>query len=172
MLPLLNNLRRIARRLEIITLDLCVALTVIMCVVLLAELVARNVFSSTFLWSMELATTCFVWVAFLGATAAIRQGEHFSVDLIGRWATEGSALDHALKILTAVIIIAFGMVLLWKGFGFAANGMRRFSFSLGIPQGYTMLIMPISGALILFYGIIEMLQLSLRGWTDKGANGE
>ncbi|MDO6732598.1 TRAP transporter small permease [Marinovum sp. 2_MG-2023] len=141
------------------TLNFCALLAVLMSVTLLAELVARNLFGSTLIWSAEFATMCFVWIAFLGSTAAARRGDHFSVDLIGRWATTGSRFEFWLRVLTAGIFAGFGAVLLVAGIGFAEAGMRRFSFSLGMPQGYTMMIMPLSGALFLFYGCVELLEL-------------
>lgn len=172
----LDGLERIARRLELVTLDICVLLIVVMCGVLLGELVARNVFATTFLWSLELATTCFVWMAFLGSTVAVRRQEHFSVDLIAAWAAPGSRASLVLKVLGVIIVALIGAVLLWKGISFAQGGMRRFSFSLGIRQGYTMMIMPITGGLILFYALIELLALGLgrnsSGVADDVTGGE
>lgn len=168
---LLNGLGRVARRLELLTLDVCVILVVVMCGVLLGELVARNIFSSTFLWSIELATTCFVWMAFLGGTVAVRRHEHFNVDLIGKWAPPGSQADFSLKVLGVLVVGTIGAVLLWKGIPFASGGMRRFSFSLGIRQGYTMLVMPIAGGLILFYSLIDLLSLYLRRRPDGAVDG-
>jgi TRAP-type transport system small permease protein len=173
---LLDGLERVARRLELITLDICVLLIVVMCGVLLSELVARNVFATTFLWSLELATTCFVWMAFLGSTVAVRRQEHFSVDLIATWAPPGGRASYILRVLGVIIVAIIGIVLLWKGIPFAQGGMRRFSFSLGIRQGYTMMIMPITGGLILFYALVELLALSLGraslGVADDLANEE
>lgn len=158
-----ERLGRIALLLEITTLNFCVLLTVIMSATLLAELVARNLIGTTLIWSAEFATTCFIWIAFLGSTAAARRRDHFSVDLIGRWAPAGSRAEHWLLVLTATIFAGFGVVLLVNGIGFVETGMHRFSFSLGVPQGYTMLIMPLSGGLFLFYGCVELLEL----FTDE-----
>ncbi|SHH87177.1 TRAP transporter small permease [Cognatishimia maritima] len=152
-------LGRVASLLETTTLNLCVLLAVLMSATLLAELVARNLIGTTLIWSAEFATMCFIWIAFLGSTAAARRRDHFNVDLIGRWVPAGSPAEHWLLALTAAIFAGFGAVLLINGISFAETGMRRFSFSLGIPQGYTMLIMPVSGALFLFYGCVELLEL-------------
>jgi len=163
---LLNGLGRVARRLELLTLDVCALLALVMCSVLLGELAARNIFSTSFVWSIELSTVCFVWMSFLGGTVAVRRHEHFNVDLIEKWAPPGSLADLSLKFLAVVIVGGIGAVLLWKGIPFASAGMRRFSFSLGIPQGYTMLVMPIAGGLILFYSLVDLLSLSLRQRPD------
>lgn len=154
-----RNLGRVARLFEITTLNVCVLLAVVMSGTLLAELVARNLMGTTLIWSAELATQCFIWIAFLGSTAAARRREHFSVDLIERWVPAESSADYVLQVLTAFIFAGFGAILVIKGIDFAHAGMRRFSFSLGIPQGYTMMIMPVSGALFLFYGLCELLEL-------------
>lgn len=163
---LLHGLGRMARRLELLTLDMCVLLAVVMCCVLLGELAARNIFYTSFVWSIELSTVCFVWMSFLGGTVAVRRHEHFNVDLIAKWAPPGSRADLSLKFLAVIIVGAIGAVLLWKGIPFASAGMRRLSFSLGIRQGYTMLVMPIAGGLILFYSLVDLLSLSLRQRPD------
>ncbi len=153
------SLSRIARLFDIVTLNFCAFLAIVMSLTLLSELVARNLMGTTIIWSAELATMCFVWIAFLGSTAAARRRSHFSVDLLDRWIIPGGKGDYALDLLAAAVFVAFGAVLLLYGIDFVQNGMRRFSFSLGIAQGYAMVVMPLSGALFAFYGLCELLSL-------------
>lgn len=159
------RLSRISSFLENSTLNLCALAALAMCVTLLSELVARNFLGTTLIWSSEFATICFVWIAFLGSTVAARRREHFNVDLLGSLAPPGSRSDRCLELLTEFVFIGFGAVLLVYGIGFSGAGMRRFSFSLGIPQGYTMAVMPVSGALFLFYGLMDLLEIALRKRT-------
>lgn len=169
MIIIIKNLQRISRLIEITTLNFCVLLAVLMCATLLAELIARNFLGTTIIWSAEFATMCFIWIAFMGSTAAARRSEHFNVDLIERWAPAGSRLDFWLKVLAAAVFSGFGAVLLINGINFVEAGMSRFSFSLGIPQGYTMVIMPVSGALFLFYGLLDLMELF---WNKENTNAE
>ena len=45
-------------------------------VILFAGMVSRYVFRSPFVWSDELASILFLWLAMLGAVVAFRRGEH------------------------------------------------------------------------------------------------
>ncbi|SED50684.1 TRAP transporter small permease [Rhodobacter sp. 24-YEA-8] len=134
-------------------LNFCAILLVVMCGALLLELVARNLFRHSFIWSMETATICFVWIAFLGGSVAALRKEHFAVDLLSGVVAPGSPVARGLEILGHALFTGLGLLFLVYGWKFAMAGMMRHSFSLGIPQGYTMLIMPLSGALFTISGL-------------------
>ena len=54
-------------------------------VVLFAGVVARYVFHTPLVWSDELASILFLWLAMLGAVVALRRGEHMRMTaLVGR----------------------------------------------------------------------------------------
>ena len=75
-----TGVRRWAARAEA-TLGLVVetaaaALVAVETAVLLAGIIARYVFHSSLVWSDELASILFLWLAMLGAVVAFRRGEH------------------------------------------------------------------------------------------------
>src|SRR5690606_39279634 len=51
-------------------------------VILFANVVARYVFNSGFPWAEELVRYQVVWMVFLGASVAARQGIHIGVDIL------------------------------------------------------------------------------------------
>src|SRR5215475_11708455 len=51
-------------------------------VILLAGVVSRYVFHQPILWSDELASILFLWMAMLGAVVALRRGEHMRMTAI------------------------------------------------------------------------------------------
>ncbi|WP_353174550.1 TRAP transporter small permease [Paracandidimonas soli] len=157
---------RLVVRLEDCVLNICSLLVVVMSVSLLLEVGSRNLFSYSFVWAMELATACFIWVAFLGATVGVRRNEHFVVDLLYRWFPEGHPVSIFLQVLSYLLIALLGMVFLVHGLDFVGSGMRRYSFSLGIKQGYLMLIMPISGALFIINAVYGLLRVA----AEKGSH--
>src|SRR3954470_12889609 len=50
--------------------------------VLLAGIVARYVFHNSLVWSDELASILFLWLAMLGAAVAFRRGEHMRMTAV------------------------------------------------------------------------------------------
>ena len=50
--------------------------------VLLSGIVARYVFHAPLIWSDELASILFLWLAMLGAVVALRRGEHMRMTAI------------------------------------------------------------------------------------------
>jgi len=147
------------KALESQVLNLCGVLIVVMCVTLLLELAARGFFHHSFVWSVELATVCFIWIAFLGGTAGVLRKEHFVVDVLSTWFPEGHPVSVALELLSIAVILIIGVVFAVYGIDFVKSGMHRFSFSLGIRQGYTMTVMPICGALFIINSIYHLLVL-------------
>src|SRR5262244_2795279 len=51
-------------------------------VILLAGVVSRYVFHRPLLWSDELASILFLWLAMLGAVVALRRGEHMRMTAV------------------------------------------------------------------------------------------
>src|SRR6476660_7842574 len=75
-------------------------------VVLLAGVISRYVFHSPIIWSDELASILFLWLAMLGAVVAFRRAEHMRMTALvaragprARLFLEGLALSAALAFL-------------------------------------------------------------------------
>ena len=84
-------------------------LVVVEIAVLLAGVVSRFVFHHAFVWSDELASILFLWLAMLGAVIALQRGEHMRLTAIvsgmaPRWRARAEAL--------AVIVPALFLLLL------------------------------------------------------------
>ena len=98
----------------------------------------------------------------------VRRNEQFVVDLLYRWFPEEHPVSAILQVFSYLLILLLGWVFLAYGLDFVESGMRRYSFSLGIKQGYLMLIMPISGALFMVNAVHGLLQTA----TKKGSHHE
>lgn len=81
------------------TLVLCLAA---MCVMVFGNVVLRHFFDSGINVSEELSRFLFIWLTFLGATVAMRHGEHLGVDVVAR------RLPARLR--TPVAVLAHGLV--------------------------------------------------------------
>ena len=82
--------------------------------ILFAGIVARALFSEPLIWSDELASTLFLWLAMLGAAIALRRGEHMRMTALvaglpqnGRRFLDAVALSAGLLFLMLIAAPAF-----------------------------------------------------------------
>ena len=80
---------------------------------MLAQIVARYVFSAPFVWAEEFATLMLSWITFLGAAAVQRDDAHLSVDSLR--AIAGPRVRVAMDILRRLVIVLCCVVLAYQG---------------------------------------------------------
>ena len=112
------------------------------------------------LWTEEVARFTFLWMLFLGAALAVRQGRHFTIDFFGH-KLEGMR-RRLSQAFVVVVIIGVGAFMVMGGTEFFQMGMRRISTTSGIRLSWIYLALPASGALITVFGIEGLLKL-IRG---------
>jgi TRAP-type C4-dicarboxylate transport system permease small subunit len=124
---------------------LIVAMMASMVALVFANVVARYFLNTSIVWAEELSQYLMVWIAFLGAGLALREGRHVSVDLLQD--ALGPAARRALRWLIALVLLAFMATLVVLGFRFA-----EFAWDLETPMmqarlGIVYLAVPV-GALV------------------------
>ena len=112
------------------------------------------------LWTEEVARFTFLWMLFLGAALAVRQGRHFTIDFFGH-KLEGLPRRLSQAFVIAVVT-GVGAFMVMGGTEFFQMGMRRVSTTSGIRLSWIYLALPVSGALITAFGLEGLVKL-LRG---------
>jgi TRAP-type C4-dicarboxylate transport system permease small subunit len=80
-----------------------------------AQVVSRYLFGHPLVWVEELSTYAFIWGAFVGASAGLKERRHIRIlSFVGRLPDRGRV---AIRVLTDVAIAAFCILLV-------ANGVR------------------------------------------------
>lgn len=101
-----------------------IALTVLMGVLIIPvtmQIFARYVdFIPRYIWTEELARFCFIWIILVGAMIAMRENEHFTVDLLPTPITDrGKAISlmfvDLMTFIMAVIFVVWGWPLVEFG---------------------------------------------------------
>lgn len=82
-----------------------------MCVMVFGNVVLRHVFDSGINTSEELARFMFIWLTFLGAIVAMREGGHLGMDMVVSRLT-GRTRRAALLLGQVLVLVCCG-VLLW-----------------------------------------------------------
>ena len=67
-------------------------LLIIMILVAFSQIVLRNFFATGIDWGDSLVRYLVVWVAFIGAAIATREGKHITIDILSRWLTGGVSI--------------------------------------------------------------------------------
>jgi C4-dicarboxylate transporter DctQ subunit len=134
-------------------------------IILLAflQIVLRNFFSTGLDWGDSLVRNLVLWIGFIGATLATKEGKHINIDLISR------ILPSRGKKAVALIIHLFSFLiccaLTYAALKFIKNeaqmGHRTF---LGIPTWIPELILPMTFGLMTFrFGLRFLNTLSNTG---------
>lgn len=130
----------------------------VMVVNVLWQVFSRYVTGSPSLFTDELARYLMIWVGILGAAYVSGKNMHVAIDILPQKA--GPKTQRILASLVNGLIIAFAFV------AFVIGGLRlvyityilgQHSASLNLPLYMVYLVLPISGLLIIFYKISDIL---------------
>ena len=133
----MNVLERLRKSIQF----LLVTMTVVMGVVLTAQIVMRYVFNNSLTWSEELARYIYVWICFLGLSLGIMEGDHIRLEaLVNRFSTGGQRL---VEILTSLVAFGFFALILPTSFQFALALQSVPSSAMGIPMSWVTLSVPV-----------------------------
>ena len=137
---------------SIIAIIALVAMTLIVC----ANIFARSVFNASFSWSEEVARFLMIWAALCGAAMAVRRGAHFRMDLSTQF---GISLKWLAQ-LPACAAVGIGMLLFWQGLILVELASMQLATATQIPMSVPYLCLPVSGFLMVIFGIEALLGLS------------
>ncbi|MDE2120623.1 MAG: TRAP transporter large permease subunit [Betaproteobacteria bacterium] len=132
--------------------------------VLLAGIVARGL-GRPLVWSDELATMLFLWLAMLGAVVALRRDEHMRMGgLVARLGPAWRARLHALSLGASLALLGF---IAWPAWQFAQGQQIITTPAMGLSDLWRAAAMP--AGIVLMAGV-ALLRL-LRECTPRRAIG-
>ncbi|WP_017756228.1 TRAP transporter small permease [Calidifontibacillus oryziterrae] len=132
-------------------------LLTILIIAVFAQVVFRFVLEQPLAWTEELARYCLVWITFLGAAYAMSKKAHIGLEFFkDRLPKLGRDF---LTILSALVSIAFFVILLVQGYELVNRSMAQLSPVLRLPMGVVYAVMPISAILL----IINTISITIHG---------
>jgi len=147
---------RLLTGIERALLPVLAALLAIITVGIFVQVCLRYLFSVAFIWGEELSLFAFIWCVFLGAAVNTRRRSHFSFDFLAGLLHGRPAA--AQRVLVDLIVLAFSLFMIVKGYEFAVLGMKRLSPGLGITMFVPTLIIPVSAAYMTLGVLIDLLK--------------
>lgn len=145
---------------------ICCTCLVVISVCVVAQVIARYVFSSALHWTEEIAAIAMVWAVYMGAALCVR--ERFHIRILFGVKSLPTGLGR-IVIFAADLFWAFFCLLMIKvGWDFLAVGWKYTSLSpsLGIDQFYPQTVLLFGYALML----ARLIQLYVQ-WYRDGRQG-
>ncbi len=108
-------------------------------------------FIPRYIWTEEIARFCFIWIILIGSMIAVRDGSHFTVDLLPPAKTKrGEAIGH---LFVDFIMALVGVIFVVWGWPLVQFGLMQTSEIAELPMVTIYIAWPIAGVTwLLFLG--------------------
>jgi TRAP-type C4-dicarboxylate transport system permease small subunit len=130
-----------------------------MIVIAFFQIVLRNVFSTGLAWGDPLVRNLVLWIGFIGAALATKEGKHINIDVVSRWMPLlGKSFIEFLTQLYSSFICG---LLTFAALKFIKNEAQMGNVAfLGIPAWIPEIILPIVfGLMALRFGLRSLKNL-------------
>ena len=130
------------------------ALVLVEVAVLLAGVVSRYVLHEPLIWSDELASILFLWLAMLGSVVALRRTEHMRMTaIVGTLGPRARAFLDLVAIAAALAFLAF---LLHPAIEYAEDEAFVVTPALGLSNSWRAAAMPVGIVLMMIVGLLSL----------------
>jgi len=132
-----------------------VSAVALMSIIVTVQVFTRKLFNFVFFWSEEITLLLLVWFSFLGIAIGFRERLHIAMDSFARLlpAPVNKALDWVIGLST----FGFGVFLFVNGWEFTVLMYPNSMTATGWSSSVLYIIMPITGALICVYTVLQLL---------------
>ena len=120
-----------------------------MSVVVFANVVLRYTTGDSLTWGEEVPRYLMIWLSMLGMGPVLRSGGHIAIENLQD--AMPSRLAQALRVLVAIILAVFFIVMIRFGIDYVERTMVQTAPSTQIPMGYVYLALPLGFALALLH---------------------
>lgn len=126
-------------------------------VVLLMGVTSRYVLHKPLVWSDELASILFLWLAMLGSIIAFQRGEHMRMTaIVGKLAPQARAFLDLIAIASAIAFLSF---VVHPAYEFAQDEVFVTTPAMGLANSWRAAALPIGLGLMLLVGLIQVFRL-------------
>jgi len=123
-------------------------------VILFAGVVARYGLHSPLIWSDELASILFLWLAMLGAAVAFRRSEHMRMTAIV--ASAGPAMRAYLDMVATCAALAFLLLIAWPSYEYAYEESFITTPALQIANSWRAAALPVGIGLMALFALLRL----------------
>ena len=134
-----------------------------MIVIAFLQIVLRNFFSTGLDWGDSLVRNLVLWIGFIGATLATKEGKHINIDVVSRWMP--SLGKNVVTLITHLFSFFVCCGLTYAALKFIKNEVQMENMTfLDIPAWIPEMILPMTFGLMTFrFGLRSFKNLSEMG---------
>jgi len=126
-------------------------------VILFSGVAARYVFHEPLIWSDELASMLFLWLAMLGSVVALRRSEHMRMTaVVSMVSPERRAF---LDVFAVTASLAFLLIVLWPAYEFAHDELIISTPALDVSNAWRAAALPIGTMLMTITAILQLIRV-------------
>ncbi len=126
-------------------------------VILFSGVAARYVFHEPLIWSDELASMLFLWLAMLGSVVALRRSEHMRMTaVVSMVSPERRAF---LDVFAVTASLAFLLIVLWPAYEFAHDELIISTPALDVSNAWRAAALPIGSMLMTITAILQLIRV-------------
>ena len=128
-------------------------------VVLFAGVLARYVFATPLVWSDELASILFLWLAMLGSVIALQRSEHMRLTAVV--AGFGHAARGRAEAVVVAAVALFLLLILPAAWDYAADQWYIETPALGLHDTFRVAALVVGAAMMLLTAFARLLRLGV-----------
>ncbi|MBV8775570.1 MAG: TRAP transporter large permease subunit [Alphaproteobacteria bacterium] len=131
--------------------------------ILFAGVVSRYVFNSPIIWTDELATFLFLWLAMVGAVVALRRDGHMRLTTFVNWCSP--KWSNWLGTVAELVVIVFVLEIIFPAHAYLNVQASTQLITLHISDWYRVVAILVGAGLISLIALLRMLETTdLRGF--------
>jgi tripartite ATP-independent transporter DctM subunit len=125
-------------------------------VILFAGVVSRYGMHQPLIWSDELASILFLWLAMLGSVVAFRRAEHMRMTAVV--ASAGPGMRAYLDVVATCAALAFLLLIVWPAYDYAYEESFITTPALQIPNTWRAAALPVGVCLMALFAVLRLLR--------------
>jgi len=156
----MNQWERVDDTIERVEQTLLVAFLGFMILLAFLQIVLRNFFFTGLDWGDSLLRNLVLWIGFIGATLATKEGKHINIDVVSRWLP--SLGKNVVTLIIHLFSFSICCLLTYAALKFIKNEVQMGNITfLNIPAWVPEMILPITFSLMTFrFGLRSFKNLS------------
>jgi len=122
------------------------------------QVLSRYVMGEPSAFTDELARFLMIWLGLLGAAYVSGKGGHVAIDVLAKRASTKNQI--LLKRMVSGFIILFCIAAMVTGGGwlvYTTYELKQYSPALGLPLAYVYVVIPLSGLIVVYNKIIDVI---------------
>ncbi|WP_413375654.1 TRAP transporter small permease [Alkalihalobacillus sp. 1P02AB] len=128
----------------------------IMVLVAVWQVLSRYVLNAPSTFSEEFLRYSLIWVTMIGGAYAFHMKKHIAIGMVVERLSEKAR--RVVQMIVQLFLLTFALVVMvYGGIQLVSLTMAQQTVSLGIPMGYIYLSLPISGLLLTWFCLTELI---------------